>query len=331
MKILVVDDDVVSRLALAELLQDWTLFEVVLAEDGQAAWRLLEQGLRPLICFCDVRMPHLSGLDLLERIKAHPALSQVPFVLVSSASDRATVLQAVKLGAVGYILKPVQAASARDHLDNLFRIALDKALEDPRATQHRLAIDGGRLGGYLDALDQQLDNARASLGQLQGGKAQEVRARLDAVHTACATLGLWRGVALLGSLRGVALDLRKVQAALDEVADLVARQRRRLQPHADRSCGTPAPVTALASAAASVLASAPMQGAAAGAGAAAAALSGMPASGPCAETDAPGTAVPPGALSGGAGGGPVLVPGGADAPSASGAQAMRLPGPRVLV
>src|SRR5436305_15021572 len=109
MKALVVDDDIVSRMALMDLLSVYGIFELIEAEDGEVAWALLEAGLRPVICFCDVRMPRMSGIGLLQRMKALPALSDVPFVLVSSASDRETVLQAVKLGAVGYILKPLHA------------------------------------------------------------------------------------------------------------------------------------------------------------------------------------------------------------------------------
>jgi two-component system chemotaxis response regulator CheY len=116
MKALVVDDDVVSRMALTDLLSVYGLFDLVEAADGEEAWAMLAGGLRPVICFCDVRMPRMSGIALLEKMKQHESLGDVPFVLVSSASDRDTVLQAVKLGAVGYILKPLHAADARAHL-----------------------------------------------------------------------------------------------------------------------------------------------------------------------------------------------------------------------
>src|ERR1700712_3827619 len=102
MKALVVDDDIVSRMALIDLLSVYGIFELVEAEDGEAAWALFEAGLRPVTCFCAVTMPRMSGIDLLQRMKATPALRELPFVLVSSASDRDTVLQAVRLGAVGY-------------------------------------------------------------------------------------------------------------------------------------------------------------------------------------------------------------------------------------
>src|SRR5471032_3594826 len=104
MKVLVVDDDVVSRMVLMHLIDSCGKFEIVEAEDGADAWQQLEAGLRPAICFCDLRMPRLSGMELLQRIKADANLNPMPLVLVSSATDRDTVQLAIKAGAAGYIV-----------------------------------------------------------------------------------------------------------------------------------------------------------------------------------------------------------------------------------
>lgn len=238
MKALVVDDDIVSRMALVDLLAGYDLFDVVEAEDGLAAWQQLEQGLRPVICFCDVRMPRMSGIDLLERMKASAAVADVPFVLVSAASDRDTVLQAVRLGAVGYILKPLDAAEARAHLEKIFAITLDKLIEDPRATMQRLHIGTDRLGAYLNAFGVQLaDGQRDITRLLLGDTPADARPRIDAVHTGCTTLGLWQQAAVLDLLRAAPLDalaVPRVDAALLAVGEAVRRQSRRLaaqQPH----------------------------------------------------------------------------------------------------
>jgi two-component system chemotaxis response regulator CheY len=223
MKALVVDDDIVSRMALMDLLSAYGVFELVEAEDGQAAWSLLFNGLRPAIVFCDVRMPRMSGLDLLERIKADHQLSSVPFVLVSSASDRETVLQAVTLGAVGYILKPLHAAEARAHLDKIFRLTLDKLAEDPAATMARLNIGAGRLAAYLSAFGGQLDAARLELAAAHASPA-DLRLRVDGLHHGCMTLGLWQGAAQLDVARQGVLDIERVDQALAAVRQAVLRQ-----------------------------------------------------------------------------------------------------------
>jgi two-component system chemotaxis response regulator CheY len=223
MKALVVDDDVVSRLALLDLLSAYGSFELSEAEDGQAAWTLLQKGARPDIVFCDVRMPHMSGIDLLERIKGDPALAGMPCVLVSSASDRDTVLQAITLGAVGYILKPLHAAEARAHLDKIFKVTLDKLAEDPAATMARLNISGARLGAYLHAFGVQVDAARAELGAATGGAAA-LRARVDGLHNGCVTLGLWQAAAQLDQARQGVFDIVRVDQALAALTQALQHQ-----------------------------------------------------------------------------------------------------------
>jgi two-component system chemotaxis response regulator CheY len=228
MKALLVDDDIVSRMALVDLLSAYGVFDLVEAEDGEQAWSQLMDGLLPAICFCDVRMPRMSGIDLLERMKNDASLAAVPFVLVSSASDRDTVLQAVRLGAVGYILKPLHAADARAHLEKIFKVTLDKLAEDPVATMARLHIGVDRLLAYLGAFGQQLAAARKDLAALSdGASAADARLKVDALHTGCMTLGLWQAAAGVDQARHGILDAQRIDTALDAVADAVTRQASR--------------------------------------------------------------------------------------------------------
>ena len=230
MKALVVDDDIVSRMALVELLSVYGVFDLVEAEDGEAAWTLLEEGLRPVICFCDVRMPRMSGIDLLKKMKGRADLALLPFVLVSSASDRETVLQAVTLGAVGYILKPLHAADARAYLEKIFKLTLDQLAEDPVATAQRLHIGTERLQAYLDAFSVQLGAGRNELDELLAdGNTHHARLRIDAFHTGCITLGLWQAAAALEAARQTVSDDRALKNALDTVADAVRRQASRMR------------------------------------------------------------------------------------------------------
>ena len=138
MKVLAVDDDVVSRMMLMHLVDSCGQYDIVEAEDGEQAWRLLEDGLRPAIVFCDLRMPKLDGMALLARMRAaghDPALQALPFVLVSAASDADTLAEAGRLGADGYIVKPFAAGQVRAQLARL--AALD---EEPASVLRRLGI-----------------------------------------------------------------------------------------------------------------------------------------------------------------------------------------------
>jgi two-component system chemotaxis response regulator CheY len=219
-------------MALIDLLSGYGMFDLVEASDGEAAWMLLEGGLRPVICFCDVRMPRMSGIDLLARIKESPHLKDLPFVLVSSASDRDTVLQAVKLGAVGYILKPLQPADARAHLDKIFKLlSLDRVAESPADTLKRLNIGPERLSAYLVAFSDQIEVAEHDLArQLDSGATEEARTRLDALRTACMTLGLWHAASQLDAVRhSVVLDPAAINGVLEQITQAVRTQAARLK------------------------------------------------------------------------------------------------------
>jgi two-component system chemotaxis response regulator CheY len=124
MKILIVDDDIVSRMMLMHLIAACGQCDIVEAEDGLDAWQQLESGLRPAIIFCDARMPRMSGMQLLQRIRADARVfDAMLFVLVSSAHEQVLQQQALDAGAAAYIVKPFRAEGLRADL----RALLDRA------------------------------------------------------------------------------------------------------------------------------------------------------------------------------------------------------------
>ena len=226
MQVLVVDDDVVSRMMLMHLVDSCGKYEILEAEDGADAWRQLEAGLRgelhggqrPAIVFCDLRMPELSGTELLARVRAHPDLGSLPFVLVSAANDGATIEEAGALGASGYVLKPFRIESLRPHLTAL------EADETPAASAARLGIDTARLGLYLGGLERQLGQAAAAVDTaLATGDTVAVLERLRRLREGCATLGL-HGAATALARAEAAPQASVVRSALDAARTAVAAQ-----------------------------------------------------------------------------------------------------------
>ena len=188
-KVLVVDDDVVSRMVLMHLVDTSGAYDVHEAEDGEHAWSLFEEGLRPAITFCDLRMPRLSGLELLARVKAAPEFSAMPFVLASAANERDTVDQASGMGASGYLVKPFRPEEVRELLAVLQQGG--QGDEAPAQTVQRLGIDANRLVLYLGGLHNQLVAASPDIVHLlASGGADEARARLARMGEGCRTLGL---------------------------------------------------------------------------------------------------------------------------------------------
>jgi two-component system chemotaxis response regulator CheY len=197
MKVLIVDDDVVSRMMLMHMIDGAGSYDVVEAEDGEEAWRQLDGGARPAMLFCDLRMPRLSGMELLARVKADQRFARLPFVLVSAAADGATMEQAIGLGADGYIVKPFDSDKVSGFLSSLARAEAHPD-ESPDATMRRLGIDAARLLLYLGGLQRQLAGAGADLAQLlAAGQPDAARAHLGRLADGCRMLGLLDAAAAL--------------------------------------------------------------------------------------------------------------------------------------
>jgi len=228
MKVLVVDDDVVSRMVLMHLVDSCGAYEIYEAEDGEDAWRQLQDGLLPAICFCDLRMPRLSGMELLERIKREPALAAMRFVLASSASDHATMAQASSMGAGGYIVKPFERDLVLAQLAGLTPHATPDG-ENARATMSRLGIDRDRLLAYLAGFAQQLETSAAELGALlrSGSGTAEARARIEKLHAGCITLGLENAAARFAAMTEARLEPARVDAAVGAALAAVTAQSER--------------------------------------------------------------------------------------------------------
>jgi two-component system chemotaxis response regulator CheY len=226
MKVLVVDDDVVSRMVLMHLIDSCGSFDILEAEDGEDAWEQMSAGLRPAICFCDLRMPRLSGMDLLQRVKASDALQGMPFVMVTSATDTATIDQAAELGVNGYLVKPFKGDEVQTYMAPFAAgSAGEGANESPLASMQRLGISADRLQVYLGGFQSQLASAQSDLGALlAGGDHEAARLRLERLHAGCLTLGLNGSAQALGSFPAGPLEPARVQQVLADTVQAVMAQ-----------------------------------------------------------------------------------------------------------
>lgn len=101
---LVVDDVEANRDLLSRRLQRQG-HTVVVAENGrQALERLREQQFDLILC--DIMMPEMNGYQVLEHLKADPALRHIPVIMVSALDDIDSVVRCIELGAEDYLFKP---------------------------------------------------------------------------------------------------------------------------------------------------------------------------------------------------------------------------------
>jgi response regulator NasT len=105
--ILLVDDDPLLLDYLKTVL-DHAGYDTVAAESAaEALQRVAEREADIALALLDISMPGMSGLDLARRLKDHTA---VAFMFLSSVDDAETARQAASHGAVGFVVKPVDAA-----------------------------------------------------------------------------------------------------------------------------------------------------------------------------------------------------------------------------
>lgn len=101
--VLLVEDDLAFRRSVAAYLED-SGFTVLEADDGVAALELLDQH-SPDIIISDIRMPRMSGLELLEALQQRP--NSAPVIMISGTADRVLLAETTLSGAAAYLTKPI--------------------------------------------------------------------------------------------------------------------------------------------------------------------------------------------------------------------------------
>lgn len=124
MRILIIDDDASIRTSLGEALVEHGA-EVMTADDGVTALPLLER-FAPELILCDVRMPEIGGLELLQTIRERQP--SIDVVLMTAFDDMGTIATAMRSGAVNFLVKPIGLTQLLEVTSRIF--------EDRRLRQH---------------------------------------------------------------------------------------------------------------------------------------------------------------------------------------------------
>ncbi|MHC5352325.1 two-component system response regulator RssB [Metapseudomonas furukawaii] len=147
-KLLIIDDDEVVRASLAAYLED-SGFSVRQASNGLQGLQIFEHE-RPDLVICDLRMPQIDGLELIRRIS--DLESETPVIVVSGAGVMSDAVEALRLGAADYLIKPLEDLAVLEHS---VRRALDRSA---------LRLENRRYREKLEAANREL---QASLHLLQ--------------------------------------------------------------------------------------------------------------------------------------------------------------------
>lgn len=116
-KILLADDDDVSRVLAARALSD-AGYDVVHVSDGAQAWSVLDNSVAPRLLVLDWMMPHINGIELCRKIRTPPSGPAYYIILLTSKGEQSDILEGFEAGADDYLTKPFAKTelSARGHV-----------------------------------------------------------------------------------------------------------------------------------------------------------------------------------------------------------------------
>jgi len=119
MKILVVDDFSTMRRIIKNLLRDLGFTNTAEADDGSSAWPMLQNGDYDFLV-TDWNMPGMTGIELLQKVRADDRLKTLPVLMVTAEAKRDQIVAAAQAGVNGYVVKPFTAAALKEKIEKIF-------------------------------------------------------------------------------------------------------------------------------------------------------------------------------------------------------------------
>lgn len=106
---MMVDDETTTMEVMQAFLEDAGYERFILVEDSSQAMTKIEE-CQPDILLLDLMMPNVSGFDILQQVRAHSRLSNLPVIILTSSSNTETKLQVLEQGATDFLAKPVDSS-----------------------------------------------------------------------------------------------------------------------------------------------------------------------------------------------------------------------------
>jgi diguanylate cyclase (GGDEF)-like protein/PAS domain S-box-containing protein len=130
MRILIAEDEAISRRMLESTLTKWG-YEVVMVADGTQAWSVLQNEDAPALAILDVMMPGIDGIEVCRKLRQLPQHVPVYVILLTAKSAKENVIAGLEAGADDYIAKPFHRDELRARIEVGTRVLkLQRSLAD---------------------------------------------------------------------------------------------------------------------------------------------------------------------------------------------------------
>jgi diguanylate cyclase (GGDEF)-like protein len=157
MRVLVAEDDPISRRRLEKRLAEWG-YEVVTVDDGGQAWSVLQDSQPPPLAVLDWMMPILDGPEICRRLRRSEAPSYTYVLLLTGKNAKEDVIEGLEAGADDYVTKPFDVQELEVRLRIGRRIIAMQAELQLRATRDPLTMAWNR-GATIDMLTRETSRA----------------------------------------------------------------------------------------------------------------------------------------------------------------------------
>lgn len=134
LQVLIADDDPIQRSLVKSRLLSLNA-NAVEAEDGDAAWALMQSGHFDL-AIVDLSMPNLDGIALTQCIRGHPRTRHIPVIVITSRDDSAAIADSFAAGASSFLVKPVVWSTFEYHIGFLLRLV--ESARDARTSRQMI-------------------------------------------------------------------------------------------------------------------------------------------------------------------------------------------------
>jgi len=174
MKVLLVDDDPISRLLLLPLLDKWGC-DVQVAKDGTSAWAALQAPDSPHLVLMDWMMPGLSGVEICRKLRARKVEAYTYVILLTARHNQQDFIEGLESGADDYLTKPCNTTELRARIrigERILQMQADviQARELVRFKSTHDSLTGAwSRGNTFDMLERELSRANRegkSLGMI---------------------------------------------------------------------------------------------------------------------------------------------------------------------
>ncbi len=120
-KVLIVDDQVTSRLLLSDALTQLGFKQITAAGDGEQGMKIMNEQPHHLV-ISDFNMPKMDGITFLQAVRSNPnpATKKAAFIILTAQGDRALVQKAAQLGANNVLAKPFTIEKMKAAIEAVF-------------------------------------------------------------------------------------------------------------------------------------------------------------------------------------------------------------------